>query len=264
MGTLHFDPPYFAFDIETIPDVAFLRKRNAYPPSVSDKEIVEMEQRIMRQQRHTDFFPLHLQKIAVISAVLRKADDVQIFSLPAENQMGNDPAAEAEAIRLFFGIIDKYQPQLLSWNGNSFDLPILTHRAFQHGIAAPTFWYTDSSFKFNNYLSRFHEKHLDLMDCLALYQPRGGTPLDEVAQCCGLPGKIGIGGAHVWRAWQQNEQQAIRHYCETDALLTYLLGIRFQHLRGMSGLQEEYQFIADHLQAQGDRWKEFLDLWKAQ
>jgi len=30
----------------------------------------------------------------------------------------------------------------------------------------------DRDFKWNNYISRYHSRHLDLMDLLALYQPR--------------------------------------------------------------------------------------------
>lgn len=273
MHGLSFNQPYFAFDIETIPDVATLRRRRDYPASVSDNEVVAMEQRLLRQRRASDFLPYHLHRIAVISGVLRKPDgepnSTQIFSLPQTIAGAQDAhAAEAEAIRMFYGIIDKYKPQLISWNGSGFDLPIIAHRALQHGISSAWFWTTDGmldkQFKFNNYLARYHDRHLDLMDVLGFYQSRGGTPLDEVAQCCGLPGKIGIGGAQIWNAWQENRQQEIRDYCETDALLTYLLGIRFQHLRGLcdaDGMAREYHAIANHLRSCGDRWEEFLAGW---
>ncbi len=36
--------------------------------------------------------------------------------------------------------IDKYTPDLVSWNGGGFDLPVLHYRALRHGIAAPRYW----------------------------------------------------------------------------------------------------------------------------
>ena len=90
----------------------------------------------------------------------------------------------------------------------------------------------DREFKFNNYISRFHARHLDLMDVLAGYQNRAWAPLDEIAQLCGLPGKIGMDGSQVYEAYKRGEIAAIRNYCETDVANTYLLYLRFQLIRG--------------------------------
>mgnify|MGYP003352978474 CR=1 FL=1 len=53
-------------------------------------------------------------------------------------------------------------------------------------------------FKWNNYISRYHMRHLDLMDLLAMYQPRASAPLDDLAKLCGFPGKLGVDGSQVW------------------------------------------------------------------
>jgi hypothetical protein len=81
-----------------------------------------------------------------------------------------------------------------------FDLPVLHYRGLIHGVTAPRYWdmgegdYRDSrDFKWNNYISRYHMRHLDLMDLLAMYQPRGSAPLDQLARLMGLPGKAGHG-----------------------------------------------------------------------
>ena len=102
----------------------------------------------------------------------------------------------------FFDGIEKYTPQLVSWNGSGFDLPVLHYRALVHGIPGCCYWDTgenDREFKFNNYLARFHARHTDLMDVLAGYQNRAWAPLDEIAQLCGLPGKLGMDGSQVVR-----------------------------------------------------------------
>ena len=91
----------------------------------------------------------------------------------------------------------------------------------------------DREFKWNNYLSRYHMRHLDLMDLLALYQPRANVPLDELAKLMGFPGKFGMDGSAVWGAFQRGDIAAIRNYCETDVVNTYLVFLRFQLMRGI-------------------------------
>jgi hypothetical protein len=135
--------------------------------------------------------------------------------------------------------VDKFTPQMVSWNGGGFDLPVLHYRGLIHGVVAPRYWdlgdgdYADSrDFKWNNYISRYHTRHLDLMDLLAMYQPRASVPLDELAKLIGFPGKLGMDGSKVWQAWQAGRISEIRDYCETDALNTYLVSVRFRLMRG--------------------------------
>jgi hypothetical protein len=78
------------------------------------------------------------------------------------------------------------------------------------------------------------------MDVLAMYQGRGGAPLDEMAQLCGFPGKLGMHGNQVWEQWLKGNIAGIRDYCETDTLNTYLLYLRFELLRGHLA-DEEYR-----------------------
>jgi hypothetical protein len=172
-------------------------------------------------------------------------------------------------VRRFFDGLAKYTPQLVSWNGSGFDLPVLHYRSLVHGIAAPIYWdqgENDREFKFNNYLSRFHSRHLDLMDVLAGYQNRAWAPLDEIAQLCGLPGKLGMEGSQVYEAWKRGEIDAIRAYCETDVANTYLLYLRFRLIRGElddAGYAREVKVARDWLSAQEPaHWKEFNASWK--
>src|SRR5256885_1166609 len=81
----------------------------------------------------------------------------------------------------------------------------------------------DREFRYNNYIGRYHSRHLDLMDLMALYQPRNSVPLDDISRLAGFPGKLGVGGAQVWPAYQRGEIKQIRDYCEADTVNTYLL-----------------------------------------
>ncbi|HET7775093.1 MAG TPA: 3'-5' exonuclease, partial [Azospira sp.] len=184
-----------------------------------------------------------------------------------------EPAlGEAEIVQMFFKGIDKYTPQLVSWNGGGFDLPVLHYRGLIHGVVAPRYWdlgdgdYADSrDFKWNNYISRYHTRHLDLMDLLAMYQPRASAPLDDLAKLMGFPGKLGMDGGKVWQAWQQGKADEIRDYCETDVVNTYLVSTRFRLMRGEVSREEheaELAFIKAELgKLDKPHWQEFLAAW---
>ena len=129
----------------------------------------------------------------------------------------------------------------------------LHYRGLIHGVVATRYWdlgdgdYADSrDFKWNNYISRYHTRHLDLMDLLAMYQPRANAPLDDLAKLMGFPGKLGMDGSKVWEAWQNGEVAGIRDYCETDVMNTYLVSLRFRLMRGelsREAYDEEISFV---------------------
>lgn len=253
----------FVFDIETVPDVEGGRRLHGLE-GLSDKDVAAVMFNKRRQENGTEFLRLHLQRVVAISAVLRSGDRVKVWSL------GEPESGEAELIQRFFDGLERYTPTLVSWNGGGFDLPVLHYRAMLHGISAPRYWETgdeDSSFRWNNYISRYHTRHTDLMDLLALYQQRAYVPLDEMAGLLGFPGKMGMSGARVWESYQAGEIDAIRNYCETDVLNTYLVYLRFQRFRGQlsaEGLAAECRLLADSLAAENKpHLTAFLDAWRA-
>jgi predicted PolB exonuclease-like 3'-5' exonuclease len=254
--------PVLVFDIETVPDTEGMRKLWNLSPQASAEDIAEIAFQRRRQATGSDFLPHHLHRVIAISCVLRNDEGFRVWSL------GSVDSPEAELIRRFFEGIEKYTPQLVSWNGGGFDLPVLHYRALIHGLSAPRYWdmgEDDRDFKWNNYISRYHTRHLDLMDLLALYQPRANAPLDELAKLIGFPGKLGMDGSQVWPAFLRGEIAAIRAYCETDVVNTYLVYLRFQLLRGVldpAHYQAEVDLVRSHLARLPDaHWQEYLAAW---
>jgi predicted PolB exonuclease-like 3'-5' exonuclease len=182
-----------------------------------------------REQTGTEFLSLEQHRIVAISIAVRTRDGFEARSLGAVD------AGEAELVRRFFDGIERYTPTLVSWNGSGFDLPVLHYRALRHGVQARRYWEMgdeDQSFRWNNYPSRFHWRHIDLMDVLSGFQGRGRVGLDQMARLLGLPGKRGLTGEGVWDAYLEGRIDDIRHYCETDAINTYLIYLRFELMRG--------------------------------
>ena len=209
--------PVLVFDIETIPDIVGLRTLHELPVALSDAEVAEFAFQRQRAKNGSDFLPLHLQRVVVVSCALRSDEGFRVWSL-AEPKSGEGD-------------------------------------------------YRDSrDFKWNNYISRYHMRHTDLMDLLAMYQPRGSAPLDQLARLMGLPGKLGMDGSAVWGAWLDGRIAEIRDYCETDVVNTFLVFLRFQMMRGLLSKVEheaEIALVKSSLAATGlPHWKEFITAWE--
>jgi 3'-5' exonuclease len=250
------------FDIETIPDVALGRRLHDLG-DLPDESVAKAMFSLRRQSSGTEFLPHEQQRIVAISCVLRSRDDLKVWSL------GDVDSTEAELVTRFFDGIDRFSPDLISWNGSGFDLPVLTLRALAAGVQAPRYWETgdgDTAFRYNNYLSRFHWRHTDLRDVLSAYQSRGRVSLQNAAMLLGLPGKLGFSGDKVWDAWLAGNLVGIRQYCETDVLNTYLIYLRFEMMRGhftRERYAEEVERVKALLRAGKEpHFAEFLRAWE--
>jgi predicted PolB exonuclease-like 3'-5' exonuclease len=254
--------PVLVFDIETIPDAVGLRRLRVDWAGLADTEVVERALAERREKTGGDFLPLHVHRVVAISCVLRSDAGFRVGSI------GSVADSEAFLIQAFFGMIDRHTPQLVSWNGSGFDLPVLHYRGLLAGVAAARYWELgdgDRDFRHNNYIGRYHTRHLDLMDLLAMYQPRAVAPLDDLARMAGFPGKLGMDGARVWDAYQAGRLDDIRYYCESDVVNTYLLFNRFQRMRGVltdDQHRAEEALVRDTLAANpAPHWQAYLSAW---
>lgn len=252
----------FTFDIETIPDIA-AGKKCYHLEALSDDDAAQALLQLRRQQTDgQDFMPHYLHRVVAISAVFHQNDQITVWSL------GESHSSEKELITRFFSGINRYTPTLVTWNGSGFDLPVLHYRALKYAIASPRYWETgdtDQQFRWNNYLSRYHSRHTDVMDILSSYQPRACAPLDKLATILGLPGKMGMSGDKVYASYQQGDIDNIRHYCETDALNTHLIYLRLLLIQGKlstTQYQRENERIYISLEnSHQPHLREFIEHW---
>jgi len=251
------------FDIETVPDVALGRRLYGLA-GLDDAAVAKAMFAHQRAATGHEFLPHLQQRVVAIACALRTREQLVLWSL------GDPDSSEPELLRRFFEGIEKYSPELISWNGGGFDLPVLHYRALKAGVQAPRYWETgeeDGSFRYNNYLSRFHWRHLDLMDVLSGFQARSRASLADVAALLGFPGKLGFSGDRVWQAYLDGQIVAVRRYCETDVLNTYLIYLRFQHMRGRTSaeaLAGELERVRRLLAESGEpHHAEFLRAWQS-
>jgi predicted PolB exonuclease-like 3'-5' exonuclease len=172
-------------------------------------------------------FPKHpLHKIACIGALVasRRSEGWQIDALGAPH-IGE--RSEAELIRTFVEKIGQLRPQLITFNGSSFDLPVLRYRAMVNRVPA-------GGLQVRPYFHRYTEDALDLCDVLASYDHRARATLHEISKIAGLAGKPqGIDGGQIDSMVQAGRIDEVAHYCESDVVNTYRVWLLYELFRGV-------------------------------
>ncbi len=226
------------FDIETIPDVeggqAIFNLQG-----LDDKSTAKAMMHIHQQKTGSDFLPLHLHKIIAISTVYRGMGD-DMGRQVSVTSLGDENCSEADLLNAFFEEIEAHEPELISWNGTDFDLPVIMHRALKNMISLPDYW------KENNH-------HTDLKFELSGTNSKHSASLDHMAKLLGFPGKMGMDGSQVWDEYQAGNLNSIRDYCDTDVLNTYLIYLRYQLMRGKlthEQIEQEFTLLRDFLELQ--------------
>lgn len=204
------------WDLETIPDLEAARRMLGLPnaPEAEVREALGSK------------FPKHpLHKIACIGALVsrRQAEGWRVEALGAPH-IGDRP--EAKLISDFVEKIGQLRPQLITFNGHSFDLPVLRYRAMVNRIAAV-------GLQVRPYFHRYTDDALDLCDVLGSYVPGGKVKLDEVSKILGLTGKPEeLDGSRVEEMVLVGRIAEIAQYCESDVLNTYRVWLVYELFRG--------------------------------
>src|SRR5215471_21216295 len=161
------------WDIETIPDLQGFAAAN-YLVGKTDAEIREVM---------GDRFPKHIyHSIVCIGALIAHREDDANWAVDAIGAPHIGERSEKELVQAFVGKIADLKPQLVTFNGNSFDLPVLRYRAMVHRIAAP-------GLSARPYFHRYTEDAIDLCDVFSSFSPHGKATLHEISRVMGLPGK---------------------------------------------------------------------------
>ena len=109
----------------------------------------------------------------------------------------NDPKRSLS--QSFVDRIAELTPQLVTFNGSSFDLPVLRYRAMAHRVAA-------LGLSARPYFNRYTDDAIDLCDVFSSFSPRAKSTLHELCRVMGLPGKPNdIDGGEVEKYFRKGE-----------------------------------------------------------
>jgi 3'-5' exonuclease len=193
------------WDLETVPDLKGFATANGLEAKTSDEVRAVIG----------DKFPKHIvHSIVCIGALVARQDrDFWTVDALGAPHVGDRP--EKELVPAFFGRIAELNPRLVTFNGSSFDLPVLRYRAMTHSVAAP-------GLSARPYFNRYTDDAIDLCDVLSSFSPQAKATLHELCRVMGLPGKPdGINGGDVEEYYLAGRLKEIADYCESDVVNTY-------------------------------------------
>jgi predicted PolB exonuclease-like 3'-5' exonuclease len=224
------------WDLETVPDLRGFAAANDLDGK-GDDEI---------REAMGDKFPKHIyHSIACIGALIAHRDnDCWVVDALGAPHVGE--RTEKELITSFVDRIEEINPQLVTFNGNSFDLPVLRYRALTHSIAA-------SGLSARPYFNRYSDDAVDLCDVLSSFSPQAKATLHEICRVIGLPDKPdAIDGSEVHKCFRDGRIREIADYCETDIVNTYRIWLRYELFRGRlsdAGFQASEADLAEFIKA---------------
>lgn len=251
--------PILTFDIETLTDLK--SGAHLFDLDLPEADLEQALLKLRRQESGSDFQRLPLHEIVCISGLWLDENGMKMFSFSREDN------TEAEILTKFLSIFDKRHPTLVSWNGSQFDLPVILFRAMYHGLSAPSLFdqgEIDTQRRYNNYQNRYHNRHVDLMDVMSMFNARHFQKLDDVAHLLGFPGKRGDGGYHVPEYVREQQWSKLTRYCEGDVLNTWLIYLRWSLLKGQLLAADHQHLVQSTIQylQQQPQHAEFLAVWR--
>ncbi len=204
------------WDLETVPDLGAAARMYGIDPG---------DEAATREKLGSGFPKHPLHRIACIGALVAKREEPG-WRVTAIGAPHIEERPEPELIASFVGRIDELRPQLVTFNGNGFDLPVLRYRAMINRVPAP-------GLQARGYFNRYSNDAIDLCDVLGSFGASGKMKLDELSRILGLAGKPdGIDGGKVDALVAAGKIDEVARYCETDIVNTYRLWLIYELFRG--------------------------------
>ncbi len=267
MGVPVAAPPirYLVFDIETVADGTLVSQLKYPGDNLSPEEAIARFRAELLEKYDSDFIPYTFQ-IPVSVAVAKLYDDLRLADLVVLDE----PKYRPHVITEYFwrGWEGYKRPTLVTFNGRSFDMPLMELAAFRYGISVPG-WFDLRGRSFEQRRNRYNtDSHLDLHDLLTNFgASRFNGGLNLAAHLLGKPGKMEVQGHMVQDLYNEGKLDEINDYCRCDVLDTYFVFLRACVLLGELTLEREQTLIAEARQwlegrrEQVNAFAMYLDNW---
>lgn len=256
---------YLVFDVESIADAALVGKLRYPGEGLTPDDALKRYRDELMEKHDSDFIPYTYQApIAVV--VAKVAPDFRLIDLVSLDEPQFRPHVMTE--KFWRGWEAYKHPTLVSFNGRTFDVPLLELSAFRYGIVLQK-WFNLTGKSFEQPRNRYNvEAHLDLNDVLTNFgAARFNGGLNLAANLLGKPGKIEVKGHMVQDLYQAGKLAEISDYCRCDVLDTYFVFLRTAVMTGQITLEIEQQLVGETKQCLSDRshqipaYRVYLDHW---
>jgi len=244
---------YLVFDIESVADGDLVAKIRYGSEGLDARAAIERYRAELMEKYETDFIPYTFQ-MPVSVAVAKVTRDFSLKDLVLLDEPEFRPHVITEN---FWRGWEAYgRPTLVTFNGRTFDVPLLELAAFRYGLSAPT-WFNLKARSFEQPRNRYNTAaHLDLHDVLTNFGATRFTGgLNLAASILGKPGKMDIQGDMVQDMLFAGRLAEINAYCRCDVLDTYFVFLRSRVLSGELSLADEQELVSktlDWLQSLAD------------
>ena len=235
------EPQVLVFDIESVADGALVSRLRYAADKLSPAQAIARYRGELEADTGKDFIPYTFQ-LPVSLVIAKVGKDLALQDLVALDEEESRPH---EIARRFWEGWRRYKrPQLVSFNGRGFDIPLLELCAFRYGIQIPD-WFAEDARSFDQPRNRFNtQAHYDLHEWLTnngASRFTGGLSL--AANLIGKPGKMDVAGHMVQDLWDAGRKSEIHDYCRGDVLDTYFVFLRSRVVAGDITLEREQELI---------------------
>lgn len=256
---------FLVFDVESVADGELVARLRYPDQTLEPRAAISRYRQELLERQGSDFIPYTYQ-IPICLVIAKVAHDYQLLDLVALDE----PQCRPHVItQLFWSGWEAYQhPTWVTFNGRSFDLPLLELAAFRYGVSVPR-WFGGQGKGYQQCRNRYNiQSHWDLYDVLTNFgATRFHGGLNLAAQLLGKPGKLQVQGCMVQDLYHAERLTEIGDYCRCDVLDTYFVFLRAAVLTGQLTLAREQALIASTrawLDARRDQcaaYATYLDHW---
>ncbi|NND99677.1 MAG: 3'-5' exonuclease [Pirellulaceae bacterium] len=264
---------HLIFDAESIADGELIAKVRYSGEGLSPEQAIAKYQAELMEQKGTTFIP-HTFQVPIAVVIAKVKEDFSLLDIVSLDE----PEFRSHVITAHFwkGWEVYRRPQWVTFNGRSFDIPLMELAAYRYGISLPK-WFTGEGYKSPR--NRFNiNSHLDLQELLTNFgAARFNGGLNLATQLLGKPGKMNLCGDQVQQQYDDGDLQSISDYCRCDVLDTYFVFLRSMVLTGRLTLEREIEIVADAkswIQERADgcaaytsyleNWDDWHDPWEAE